>query len=343
MRRWENYLPASLLPIWVLNLSTPPPRHSGITPSPPQGCALLPHFQGQDIPKVADIWILTYFLWLHIKQVLLPCCPVPVLISLVGPVSFPRLPPWVSLHSLCQMAHFFLPKALANGFLWDKWLRPCYPFTDLFPSAWSCECCPIQNLPCHWEGSTTRTHVLECFFIRDHLSELSAGIVLCYCCALPGHHALPQPGPPLATATTKSVPKPLFCRHRRKAPFPGPWNSPICPTLLHYLIMSRRIQTWGVLLFNHPPCSSLKAALFSGAFDHFTFSVTSNSISLDCYYMMLLLPSLQTSLVFLDPVSILSLPSTKTVAGLDYFHPADRNIFHKARLHAGAVWLRIRS
>lgn len=142
--------------------------------------------------KWQDIWILNYFLWLHIKQVLLPCCPVPVLISLVGPVSFPRLPPWVSLHSPCHMAHFFLPKALANSFLWDKWLRPCYPFTDLFPSAWSCECCPIQSLPCHWEGITIRTHVLKCFFIWDHLSELSARIVLCYCCALPGHHALPS-------------------------------------------------------------------------------------------------------------------------------------------------------
>lgn len=191
MRRWENCLPASLLPIWVLNLSIPPSHHGGIAPSPPQDWALLPHFQGQDIPKVADIWILTCFLWLHIKQVMLPYCPVPVLISLVGPVSFPRLPPWVSLHAPCHMAHFSLLKALANGLLWDKWLRPYHPIIDLFPSACSCECCPTQNLPCHWEGSTTRTHVLERFFIWDHLSELSAGIVLCYCCALPGHHALP--------------------------------------------------------------------------------------------------------------------------------------------------------
>ena len=147
--------------------------------------------------------------------------------------------------------HFFSSNALASGvgffvcffFFWIKWLRPCYALIDLCPSTWNSEHCLTQNPLCHWEGDTTHTCALECFFTLSCQVELPAWTMLCHCCILLEQHALPSDGTSSSPNCNCTSYPALVLSSQEEAPLSWPWNSPTCPILLKDLIMPRRTQT----------------------------------------------------------------------------------------------------
>lgn len=201
------------------------------------------------------------------------------------------------------MAQFCSIKGFSHDLLWAEWLRPCYLLTDLCPSAWNCECCLTQNLfatgkrmpPTYiplnaslfWATSWNRLLDLGCCF-SSYVSTI----------------LYPQPGFPLATDATEPVPWPWFCPIRGKAPFSGSVTAPSCcsswsypenpdigPSTL-YLSCKLTAKEW---------LCPLGRSIFWLSHLQLHFS----RLLLQCHF------SQASNFSFLlDPVSVLSLPST---------------------------------
>lgn len=177
--------------------------------------------------------------------------------GLVSFVSFLSLnlrlePPWVSLCPPCHTACFILSMVFTKGLLWAKWQRPCHPLTDLmlfclelgvWPNAESSVPLGREYLPHVWSrmllylglpvGTVCPNCVLllvystraPCSPLRLELLQLQLQLnQFLGPCSVPGGQSLPF------LSVTQS--------HR--------------PILLQYLIMPRRIQTQGILLFIPP-------------------------------------------------------------------------------------------
>lgn len=94
-------------------------------------------------------------------------------------------------------------------------------------------------------------HALECFFILGCQLELSAWTVFRYWYTPLGHHALPSDLTFCSYDCNWVSSLALVLSQEDE----GYLSSPTCPILLQYLFMPRSIQTYGILLFNHPPSS----------------------------------------------------------------------------------------
>lgn len=194
--------------------------------------------------------------------------------------------------------------------------------------------------------NTTHIHTLECFFILGCNLELSAWTVLYYWHTPLGYHALHSDSASSNCNYNWISSFALFLSQEDEGSLSWHWNSfptaPSCCSTWSWAEKSRHRVFYSLTIL---PAPSWRVVLFSGLFHLLAFSVTSNTISPDCYCTMPFLLGLRSFFFLFSWILLLYSPSLllRTVAGLDYFYPTDWKISHNARPHAGAEWLRTRS